>query len=207
MRMKLVETLRKKGIRDEAILSAIGSIPRHLFLDKVFEESAYDDRAFPIAEGQTISQPYTVAYQSMLLDVKRRDTVLEVGTGSGYQACVLAELGARVFTVERHEPLYIGAKKMFDRLGYPRIRAYLRDGYKGLREFAPFDKILVTAAAPWIPDALLDQLKPGGVLIIPVGEKSQVMTRIKHVGDKKFVKEELEIFRFVPFVKGISKKK
>lgn len=204
--MKLVETLKKKGIQDEAVLSAIGSIPRHLFLDKAFEDSAYDDRAFPIAEDQTISQPYTVAYQSLLLDVKRRDTILEVGTGSGYQACVLAELGARVFTVERHEPLHVGAKKMFDTLGYPRIRAYLRDGYKGLPEFAPFDKILVTAAAPYIPDALLDQLKPGGMLIIPVGDKSQVMTRIRHVGDKKFVKEELDVFRFVPFVKGIKKK-
>lgn len=204
--MKLVETLKKKGIQDEAVLSAIGSIPRHLFLDKAFEDSAYDDRAFPIAEDQTISQPYTVAYQSLLLGVKRRDTILEVGTGSGYQACVLAELGARVFTVERHEPLHVGAKKMFDTLGYPRIRAYLRDGYKGLPEFAPFDKILVTAAAPYIPDALLDQLKPGGMLIIPVGDKSQVMTRIRHVGDKKFVKEELDVFRFVPFVKGIKKK-
>ncbi len=205
LRKKLVETLRRKGIRDEAVLQAIDNIPRHLFLDKAFEESAYEDRAFPIGEHQTISQPYTVAYQSVLLNVKKRDMVLEIGTGSGYQACVLAELGARVFTVERHQPLHISAKAMFELLGYPRIRAYLRDGYKGLREFAPFDKILVTAAAPYIPDALLEQLKPGGSLVIPVGIERQTMTRVTRDSEKGFVHEQLDAFRFVPFLKGVEK--
>jgi len=201
-----VETLVKKGIKDERVLSAIGAIPRHLFLDGAFEEQAYEDRAFPIGAEQTISQPYTVAYQTTLLEVNKRDTVLEIGTGSGYQACVLAEMGARVFTVERQEELYESAKRMFDLLGYPRIRAYLRDGYKGLREFAPFDRILVTAAAPYIPDALLEQLKPGGILVIPVGEDRQTMTRVRRVDEKDFVYEELDAFRFVPFLKGINKR-
>jgi len=206
MRRRLVETLVKKGIKDERVLSAIGAIPRHLFLDGAFEEQAYEDRAFPIGAEQTISQPYTVAYQTTLLEVNKRDTVLEIGTGSGYQACVLAEMGARVFTVERQEELYESAKRMFDLLGYPRIRAYLRDGYKGLREFAPFDRILVTAAAPYIPDALLEQLKPGGILVIPVGEDRQTMTRVRRVDEKDFVYEELDAFRFVPFLKGINKR-
>jgi len=205
MRRKLVELLAKKGIKDEAVLEAIGMIPRHYFLDGVFEAQAYEDKAFPIGAEQTISQPYTVAYQTVLLEVNRRDTVLEIGTGSGYQACVLAEIGARVFTVERQEKLYHFAKEMFDTLGYPQIRSYLRDGYKGLRELAPFDRILVTAAAPYIPKALLQQLKPGGVLVIPVGDESQTMMRIRHVPDKGFVKEELDTFRFVPFLKGINK--
>ena len=205
MRRRLVETLAQKGIKDEAVLSAIGAIPRHLFLDGAFEEQAYEDRAFPIGAEQTISQPFTVAYQTMLLEVERRDMVLEIGTGSGYQACVLAELGARVFTVERQEELYYSAGEMFERLGYPRIRRYLRDGYKGLREFAPFDKILVTAGAPFIPDALLEQLKPGGTLVIPVGEKEQTMTRVRNVPEKGFVYEELGDCRFVPFLKGINK--
>ncbi len=205
MRRKLIEQLRKKGIENEPVLEAIGDIPRHFFLDKAFEETAYEDRAFPIGQEQTISQPYTVAYQTSLLDIKKRDTVLEIGTGSGYQACVLAEMGARVFTVERNEHLHLFAKKMFDILEYPRIRAYLRDGYKGLGEFAPFDRILVTAAAPYIPDALLKQLKPGGMLIIPVGKNQQTMTRITKVKEKEFIHEELDKFRFVPFLKGIKK--
>ncbi len=203
MRRKLVETLVKKGIKNEAVLSAIGAIPRHSFLDGAFEEQAYEDRAFPIGAEQTISQPYTVAYQTMLLEINKRDTVLEIGTGSGYQACVLAEMGARVFTVERQEELHESAKRMFDLLGYPRIRAYLRDGYKGLREFAPFDRILVTAAAPYIPDALLEQLKPGGILVIPIGEDRQTMTRVRRIDEKDFVYEELDAFRFVPFLKGV----
>ncbi len=206
MRRKLLETLVKKGIKDEVVLSAIGAIPRHLFLDGAFEEQAYEDRAFPIGAEQTISQPYTVAYQTTLLEINKRDTVLEIGTGSGYQACVLAEVGARVFTVERQEELHESAKRMFDLLGYPRIRAYLRDGYKGLREFAPFDRILVTAAAPYIPDALLEQLKPGGILVIPVGKDRQTMTRVRRVDEKDFVYEELDAFRFVPFLKGINKR-
>ncbi len=206
MRRRLVETLVKKGIKDEGVLSAIGAIPRHCFLDGAFEEQAYEDRAFPIGAEQTISQPYTVAYQTTLLEINKRDTVLEIGTGSGYQACVLAEIGARVFTVERQEELHESAKRMFDLLGYPRIRAYLRDGYKGLREFAPFDRILVTAAAPYIPDALLEQLKPGGILVIPVGEDRQTMTRVRRIDEKDFVYEELDAFRFVPFLKGINKR-
>ncbi len=206
MRRRLVDQLREKGIQDETILQAIGNIPRHFFLDRVFEETAYEDRAFPIGQNQTISQPYTVAYQTALLNIKKRDSVLEIGTGSGYQACVLAEIGARVFTVERNEHLHFFAKGMFEKLDYPRIRAYLRDGYKGLAEFAPFDKILVTAAAPYVPDALLAQLKSGGSLIIPVGKEQQIMTRITNVEGKGFVREELDIFRFVPFLKGIQKK-
>ncbi len=206
MRRKLVEQLSAKGIRDEQILNAIGTLPRHFFLDKAFEEWAYQDKPFPIGNEQTISQPYTVAYQTSLLEVKKRDKILEIGTGSGYQAGILAMLGARVYTIERQELLHRRAKKLLDQLQLGNIRCYLRDGYKGLPEFAPFDKILVTAGAPEIPEPLLLQLKVGGQLVIPVGEKAQKMlrlTRLNKAGDVET--EKFADFKFVPFLKGINK--
>lgn len=206
MRRKLVEQLSAKGIRDEQILNAIGTLPRHFFLDKAFEEWAYQDKPFPIGNEQTISQPYTVAYQTSLLEVKKRDKILEIGTGSGYQAGILAMLGARVYTIERQELLHHRAKKLLDQLQLGNIRCYLRDGYKGLPEFAPFDKILVTAGAPEIPEPLLLQLKVGGQLVIPVGEKAQKMlriTRLNKAGDVET--EKFADFKFVPFLKGINK--
>lgn len=206
MRRKLVEQLSAKGIRDEQILNAIGTLPRHFFLDKAFEEWAYQDKPFPIGNEQTISQPYTVAYQTSLLEVKKRDKILEIGTGSGYQAGILAMLGARVYTIERQELLYRRARKLLDQLQLGNIRCYLRDGYKGLAEFAPFDKILVTAGAPEIPEPLLLQLKVGGQLVIPVGEKAQKMlrlTRLNKAGDVET--EKFADFKFVPFLKGINK--
>lgn len=203
MRKRLVETISQKGISDKAVLKAINAIPRHFFLDKAFEEQAYEDKAFPIDELQTISQPYTVAYQSQLLGIQKRDKVLEIGTGSGYQAAVLATLGARVYTVERHEVLYTKAQKMFQQLGLLGIRTYHADGYKGLGEFAPFDKILVTAAAPNIPDTLLKQLKLGGILVIPVGDNSsQQMLRITRVEKEDFKQEKFDNFKFVPMLPG-----
>lgn len=206
MRRKLLEQLSAKGIRDEQILNAIGTLPRHFFLDKAFEEWAYQDKPFPIGNEQTISQPYTVAYQTSLLEVKRRDKILEIGTGSGYQAGILAMLGARVYTIERQELLHRRAKKLLDQLQLGNIRCYLRDGYKGLPEFAPFDKILVTAGAPEIPEPLLLQLKVGGRLVIPVGDKAQKMlrlTRLNKAGDVET--EKFADFKFVPFLKGINK--
>ena len=206
MRRKLLDQLSAKGIRDEQILNAIGTLPRHFFLDKAFEEWAYQDKPFPIGNEQTISQPYTVAYQTSLLEVKRRDKILEIGTGSGYQAGILAMLGARVYTIERQELLHRRAKKLLDQLQLGNIRCYLRDGYKGLPEFAPFDKILVTAGAPEIPEPLLLQLKVGGRLVIPVGDKAQKMlrlTRLNKAGDVE--PETFADFKFVPFLKGINK--
>lgn len=207
MRRQLIVQLREKGITDEAILSAMDQLPRHYFLDKAFEEWAYQDKPFPIGKEQTISQPYTVAYQSQLLEIKKRDKVLEIGTGSGYQAAILSLLGARVYTIERQELLYHRATTLLRKLNFNGIRCYLRDGYKGLPEFAPFDKILVTAGAPEVPTALLQQLTIGGVLVIPVGEKGQKMLRITRVEEQKFQKEELGNFRFVPFLKGINREK
>ena len=207
LRKRLVTELRDKGIRDERILTAMNTIPRHFFLEKAFEEIAYEDRAFPIGEGQTISQPFTVAYQTQLLELHKRDKVLEIGTGSGYQAAILATMGARVFTVERHEPLFLAAKHQFEVLGLANIRSYLRDGYKGLPEFAPFDKILVTAAAPYIPTALKEQLKVGGILVIPVGKKNlQYMYRIERLSANEYKDKRLDPFRFVPMLPGIKEK-
>ncbi len=203
MRKRLAITLYDKGIRDKNVLEAIRSIPRHFFLDKAFEEHAYDDKAFPIDENQTISQPYTVAYQSQLLAIKKREKVLEIGTGSGYQSAVLALLGARLYTIERQELLYNKAKKMFETLNLLGIRSYYGDGYKGLGEFAPFDKILVTAGARNIPMALKEQLKIGGLLVIPVGDEySQTMLRITRTSASTYKKEVFDEFRFVPLLKG-----
>jgi protein-L-isoaspartate(D-aspartate) O-methyltransferase len=205
LRKKLVGILRKKGIRDKPILAAIGKIPRHSFLDRAFEEWAYQDVPFPIGADQTISQPYTVAFQTWLLEVKNKEKILEIGTGSGYQACVLAELGAKVYTIERHEFLFKRTNKILKSIGYERIRTFLGDGYQGLPRFAPFDKILVTAGATEIPISLLNQLKIGGFLVIPVGKgDDQEMLRVCKKKEHKFETERFGRFRFVPFLPGIQ---
>lgn len=207
MRRRLVDELREKGITDERVLQAITALPRHFFLDRAFEEWAYEDKPFPIGNEQTISQPYTVAFQSSLLEVQKRDKILEIGTGSGYQAAILALLGARVYTIERQELLYRRAKSLLEELKVGNIRCYFKDGYKGLPEFAPFDKILVTAGAPSMPETLLQQLRIGGVLVVPIGRKNQEMQRVTRVAETKFEVENLGAFRFVPFLKGIRKLK
>lgn len=203
LRRKLVELLKEKGITDEKVLNAINAIPRHFFLDTAFDEIAYEDRAFPIAQSQTISQPYTVAYQTQLLQVRPFDKVLEIGTGSAYQACVLAEMGAQVYTIERQKPLFEFIKKFPFKTKYPSIKFFYGDGYEGLPSFAPFDKILVTAAAPHIPEKLIKQLKVGGSMVIPVGEgQVQKMLRIhkKELPDPEI--EEFDNFSFVPMLEG-----
>ncbi len=205
LRKQLVATLRKKGISNEGVLKAIGQLPRHYFLDKAFEEWAYQDKAFPIGNEQTISQPYTVAYQTELLDPKPREKILEVGTGSGYQAAILAMMGARVYTIERQEALYKQARKMLQLLQVGNVRCYYRDGYKGLPEFMPFDKIIVTAGASEVPEALLKQLRVGGVLVIPVGREVQTMLKITRLNENEFHQEVKGEFRFVPFLKGLNR--
>ncbi|MCX6272412.1 MAG: protein-L-isoaspartate(D-aspartate) O-methyltransferase [Bacteroidetes bacterium] len=200
LRKKLIEEIRKKGIVDEPLLRAMGKIPRHFFLDSGFLEYAYEDKPFPIGSGQTISQPYTVAYQTQLLEVRKADKILEIGTGSGYQACILAELGARVFTIERQKLLFQKAKEFLPAMRYP-IKLFYGDGYKGLPSFAPFDKILITAAAPYIPDVLKEQLKPGGMIVVPVGSGDiQIMTRLTKISDTDFEITEYGHFRFVPLL-------
>src|ERR1700745_769931 len=169
LRKQLVDVLKKKGIKDERVLSAIEAIPRHFFLDPAFERRAYEDKAFPITAGQTISQPYTVAYQTQLLEIQKFDKVLEVGTGSAYQACVLAEMGINLFTIERQRELYDYVGKFFFLKKYPNIKRFYGDGFEGLPSYAPFDKILITCGAPFIPPKLLEQLKPGGIMVAPVG--------------------------------------
>lgn len=199
-RKKLVDLLKKRGIEDKAVLRAIGKIPRHFFFDETFWNQAYRDIAFPIGDGQTISQPYTVAYQTELLHVKKGDRILEIGTGSGYQTCVLMELGAEVHTIERQENLYNRAIQVLPYMGYKPF-FYLGDGSKGLEEKAPFDKIIVTAGAPFVPEIMLKQLKLGGILVIPVGnESSQKMVTVLRVGESEFERYELDTFRFVPLV-------
>jgi len=200
MRKKLAHSIKEKGIKDEGVLAAIEKIPRHFFLDTSFIEIAYQDKPFPIGLGQTISQPYTVAFQSELLEVKKDDKVLEIGTGSGYQACVLIEMGAKVYSIERHRPLHQKAKILLQQMGYnPKL--FYGDGYKGLPAYAPFDKVIVTAGAPYIPEALLQQLKVGGFLVIPLGEgENQIMTRIKKISEHDFEKREYGNFRFVPLI-------
>ena len=200
LRKNLVEIIRRKGITDNNVLDAIGKVPRHFFFDSSFLKYAYEDNAFPIGSGQTISQPYTVAFQSQLLMLGKGQKVLEVGTGSGYQACILAEIGAKVFSIERQKSLYDKAVKFLPSLGY-RIKLFYGDGYKGLPAYAPFDKIIVTAGAPYIPDALTEQLKPGGILVIPVGgDDVQEMTTITRISEKEFQKHEHGKFRFVPLL-------
>jgi protein-L-isoaspartate(D-aspartate) O-methyltransferase len=199
-RKLLVELVREKGIKDEKVLQAINKIPRHLFMDSSFEDHAYQDKAFPIAAGQTISQPFTVAFQTELLQVKPGDLILEVGTGSGYQAAVLCELGAKVYTIERQQKLYKKTKNFLQKLGYRPKFMNFGDGYKGLPEYAPFDKIIVTAGAPFIPKPLMSQLKIGGRLVIPVGEDPQIMTLLKRTSAKSFQKETFGECRFVPLL-------
>lgn len=203
MRKRLLDELRQKGIHNEQVLQAMYLVPRHFFMDKAFEELAYEDKAFPIDEKQTISQPYTVAYQTQLLDVQPTDKVLEIGTGSGYQAAVLAHLCTRVYTVERRERLFLSAQKMFERMGINYVRSFFGDGIKGLMEFAPFNKILVTAGATEIPQQLLAQLEIGGALVIPVGDDGQQdMLHITRLSEKDYHTERFDVFRFVPLLHG-----
>ncbi len=202
LRKKLVKIIREKGIKDEAVLKAIEKIPRHFFLDNAFVESSYKDKAFPIGEGQTISQPFTVAYQTQLLNIKEGDKVLEIGTGSGYQASVLAELGARVYSIERQKALFERSKKMLDLLGY-NVKVVFGDGHEGLPAFAPFDKIIVTAASTEIPIQLITQMKVNGFLVIPLGNKKiQKMVRIIKSTNNEQKREEWDYFKFVPMLKG-----
>lgn len=205
LRKQLVDVLQKKGIKNQAILQAIGQVQRHRFLDGAFSEWAYKDQAFQIDCDQTISQPYTVARQTELLELKPSDIVLEIGTGSGYQACVLSLLCKKVYTIERHKKLFEGTSKRLIQMGYSSIRTLFGDGYQGSPRFAPFDKILVTAAAPSIPKALCEQLKIGGFMVIPVGEgKVQTMTRITRTSQEDFKQESFGSYQFVPFLQGIN---
>lgn len=201
-RKQLVETIKAKGIKDERVLSAIAKIPRHWFMDSSFEDHAYQDKAFPIGAGQTISQPYTVAFQSELLQVKKDEKVLEIGTGSGYQTAVLCELGAKVYGIERQNELFKKTKRFLEKIGYRPKRLTFGDGYKGMPNYAPFDKIIVTAGAPFIPKALLNQLIIGGRMVIPVGDDPQIMTLLIRKSAKEFEKKEFGEFRFVPLLKN-----
>ncbi len=205
LRKKLIEEIKSKGITNEGLLKVMEALPRHFFLDKAFEEWAYVDKAFPIGNDQTISQPYTVAFQTQLLDPHKREKILEIGTGSGYQACILALMGARVYSIERQELLYHRAMELLEKLEVGNIRCFFKDGFKGLPEFAPFDKIIVTAGAKEIPEKLVEQLKIGGIMVIPVGEKSQKMLKITKINDEEISIEERGDFRFVPFLKGTKK--
>lgn len=200
LRNQLVTILQQKGITDKLILGAIQKIPRHLFLDSSFEDYAYQDKAFPIGAGQTISQPYTVAFQTELLQVKKDDKILEIGTGSGYQTSVLCSLGAKVYSIERQNELFKTTSLLLPKLGIRPKHLSFGDGYKGLPNHAPFDSIIVTAGAPEIPKALLSQLKIGGRLVIPVGDKVQVMTLLIRKNDTQFEKHEYGDFRFVPLL-------
>ncbi len=201
LRKALVEEMKTKGITSSQVLSAIEKIPRHLFIDSSFLEFAYQDKAFPIGEGQTISQPYTVATQSELLQIKAKEKVLEIGTGSGYQTCVLLELGAKVFTVERQRNLYLKTKTLLTKLNY-HANCFYGDGYAGLPNFAPFDKIIVTCGAPFVPEPLKQQLKIGGIMVIPVGENAQQMQVYTKLSETEFSCEEFGNFRFVPMLES-----
>ncbi len=201
-RKKLIWELRQKGINDEEVLRAIDTVPRHLFMDPAFLNHAYVDKAFPISSGQTISQPYTVAVQTSLLQVKNRDKILEIGTGSGYQAAILAEMGAKVYTIERYRELYLKAQATLSSLGYSADFFY-GDGYEGKPQYGPFDGIIITAAAKEIPDALLKQLKIGGRLVVPLGSaNSQVMTLVQRTDEDSFDHSSHGHFVFVPMLKG-----
>lgn len=199
-RKKLVQVLESRGISDESVLKAIGKVPRHFFFDETFWSKAYEDIAFPIGDGQTISQPYTVAYQSELLHIKKGDKVLEIGTGSGYQTCILLELGAEVYTIERQESLFNRVTKVLPHMGYyPKF--FLGDGSMGIAAHTPYQKIIVTAGAPFVPEVMLRQLSIGGIMVIPVGsDKEQKMVTVLRTGANDFEKIELDTFRFVPLV-------
>jgi protein-L-isoaspartate(D-aspartate) O-methyltransferase len=203
LRKKLIDTIREKGVTDEKVLAAMRNIPRHFFLDTALQDIAYEDRAFPIAEGQTISQPYTVACQTELLQVQQYDKIMEIGTGSAYQATVLAEMGAQVFTIERQKNLFEKNKNFVFRSKYPNIKFFYGDGFEGLPTYAPFDKIIITAAAPEIPPKLVAQLKPGGRMVLPLDEDHhQRMVRITKNEDGSYEEESFENFSFVPMLKG-----
>ena len=205
MRRNLVEELRRKGISDECVLKAINNVPRHVFLDSSFLEFAYQDKAFPIGSGQTISQPFTVAFQTSLLELEKNMKVLEIGTGSGYQACVLAEMGAKVFSIERQRNLYTKTKAFLAEFPY-RIKTFLGDGNKGLPTYSPFDRVIITAAAPEIPQNLVDQLKVGGMMVIPLCENDdhQTMLRLTKLEDGSLARETFGDFKFVPMLKNIG---
>lgn len=204
LRKQLVQQLREKEIIDENVLSAIGEVPRHLFLDQAFLEFAYQDRAFAIGKGQTISAPFTVAYQTQLLKVEKGQKILEIGTGSGYQAAILGTIGAKVYTVERIAALHEKSKDFLKKRGFRNIQFYKGDGFEGLPLFAPFDRIIITAAAPEIPQKLLAQLQIGGIMVIPLGEgEIQKMLRITKTNEEEFTTETFEDFTFVPMLKGV----
>lgn len=203
LRKKLVDQIREKGISDETVLMAIMNVPRHFFLDSAFEKQAYEDRAFPIGEDQTISQPYTVAYQTQLLQIKPFEKILEVGTGSAYQASVLAELKAKVYSIERQKKLFDANKKFEFLKQYRSLRLFYGDGFEGLPTFAPFDKILITAAAPYVPEKLLEQLKIGGCMVLPLDEgDNQRMHRLTKQLDGTILEEKFDEFSFVPMLIG-----
>ena len=203
LRKKLVDHLIEKGITDDNVLDAIGNIPRHFFLDTAMDNIAYEDRAFPIGEGQTISQPYTVAYQTQLLQIKPHEKILEIGTGSIYQATILAEMGANVFTIERQKKLFEKTKNFILKKKYSNLKFFFGDGFEGLPTYAPFDKVLITAAAPFIPPKLVDQLKPGGKMVLPVNEGTlQRMLRITKEPDGTLTEELFDYFSFVPMLTG-----
>ena len=204
LRQKLVDVLISKGIKDKGVLNAISKVPRHLFMDSGFLDHAYQDKAFPIAANQTISQPYTVAFQTELLEVNENDKVLEIGTGSGYQTAVLCLLGAEVYSVERQLELFKKSSLFLPKIGFVVKRLVFGDGYKGLKEDAPFDRILVTAGAPYVPKELLSQLKIGGRLVIPIGNEEQIMTLYIRTGPKTFEKYEHGKFKFVPMLENKS---
>ncbi|MBK7807393.1 MAG: protein-L-isoaspartate(D-aspartate) O-methyltransferase [Saprospiraceae bacterium] len=205
LRQQLVNELKSKGIKNELILSAFMDIPRHYFLEKTFADWAYKDVAFPIDADQTISQPYTVAMQTTLLDIKKGDKVLEIGTGSGFQACVLSHMGAKVYTIERQKKLFDKTEKFLHDIGFGNIRTLYGDGYEGAPRFAPFDKILITAGASEIPVKLIEQLKPGGIMVIPLGQGDlQKMLKITKNEDGSLKKENFGNYRFVPFLKGVN---
>ena len=206
LRQQLVKELKTKGIRDERILDAFMQIPRHFFLEKTFAEWAYKDVAFPIDADQTISQPFTVAMQTFLLNIKKGDKVLEIGTGSGFQASVLYHIGAKVYTIERQKKLFEKTEKFLHDLGFGNVRTLFGDGYEGAPRFAPFDKIIITAGAVEIPKKLIDQLKPNGLMVIPLGDESgvQKMLRITKNEDGSLTRENFGNYRFVPFLKGVN---
>ncbi len=204
LRNQLVKLLVEKGISDKKVLEAIGKIPRHLFLNSSFEDYAYQDKAFPIGAGQTISQPYTVAFQSQLLEVTKDQKILEIGTGSGYQTAVLFFLGAKVYSVERQNELFKKTANLLPKLGVRPKHLSFGDGYKGLENHAPFDSIIVTAGAPIIPKPLMAQLKIGGRLVIPLGEKNQIMTLLIRKNETQFEKHEFGDFKFVPLLENKS---
>ena len=203
LRKKLIDLLKTKGITDDIVLQAMNNVPRHFFLDSAFDESAYEDRAFPISEGQTISQPYTVAYQTQLLRARQHEKILEIGTGSIYQASILAEIGAKVFTIERQKVLFDRTKAYVFKSQYPHLKFFYGDGYEGLPTFAPFDKVIITAAAPFVPPKLISQLKTGGVMVIPVDEGDQQrMLRLTKQEDGTYSEESFDNFSFVPMLSG-----